>query len=57
MPHYVCKITETLGKTWPTPGTTTRRYSYDGDVNMDGYFDRGLDSTRHWSCKMEKNSQ
>ena len=51
---YKCKITETLGDSWPTPGTTVRDYSYEGKVNMDGYSDSLVDSTRVWSCKIDK---
>jgi hypothetical protein len=50
MPHYNCTITETLGKSWVHPGTSTRKFNYDGKVNMDGYFDSSTDSTRSWSC-------
>ena len=50
MPRYSCTITETLGKSWSTPGTTKRNYSYTGDVSMNGYSDSAVDSTRVWSC-------
>ena len=50
MPQYNCTITETLGKSWATPGTSTRKYTYKGNVNMDGYSDSMVDSTRSWSC-------
>lgn len=50
MPVYDCTITETLGKSWPTPGTTKKKFSYKGTVNMDGYSDSMVDSTRVWSC-------
>ena len=43
MPKYDCKVTETLGKSWAYPGTTT-------SVNMNGYTDSMVDSTRSWSC-------
>lgn len=50
MPRYNCTITETLGKSWPTPGTRKQKFSYEGTVNMDGYSDSMVDSTRVWSC-------
>ena len=50
MPTYNCTITETLGKSWPNPGTTKKQYTYKGDVNMDGYSDSMVDSTRVWAC-------
>ena len=50
MPHYDCIVTETLGSSWAYPGTTKKKYSYDGKVNMDGYKDSMVDSTRSWSC-------
>ena len=50
MPSFDCTITETLGESWANPGTSTRQYTYDGTVNMDGYSDSMVDSTRKWSC-------
>ena len=50
MPTYNCEITETLGESWATPGTTVRPYAYEGNVNMDGYTDSMVDSTRSWKC-------
>lgn len=48
---YSCTITETKGPSWPEPGTSTKKYEYKGRVNMDGYKDSMVDSTRVWSCK------
>lgn len=50
MPVYNCTITETLGSSWAYPGTTKTKYTYVGNVNMDGYSDSMVDSTRSWSC-------
>ena len=51
MTQFNCEITETLGDSWATPGTSVHQYSYEGTVNMDGYTDSMVDSTRSWKCK------
>lgn len=54
MPTYDCNVTETRGRSWPNPGTSTTKYTYNSKVNMDGYSDTMVDSTRVWSCKERK---
>ena len=54
MPTYNCTITETRGKTWFTPGTSTYSYTYTGGVNMDGFSYNMVDSQKAWSCKKAK---
>ena len=51
MPEYSCNVTETRGSSWANPGTSTTVFNYTGSVNMDGYSDSAVDSTRVWSCK------
>ena len=54
MTTYDCEITETRGKSWASPGTSTYDYTYDGGVNMNGYSDSMVDSTRTWKCDERK---
>ena len=54
MPEYTCDIKETRGESWPTPGVHHSKYNYKGDVNMNGYHDAAVDSTREWTCRETK---
>ena len=51
MANYDCKITTVYGDSWPTPGTETHSYSYEGSVNMDGYSSSMVDSVDTWACE------